>query len=176
MFQRSPAKAAGVEETGGRHVYVTPPRGTEGAVCLGTSVSLPGASPQPGLPGVCVFQGRDLLPDLQAAVRELQNKQLGPGLDPAQPLPGLLPALREVLEGGEDPGQGLKGVGYSKRSSALGSGTGPEIPALLLQARLAAVPSRPQFSCLEKKTLDLAPSGPHSGLGSGPKTALLKRQ
>lgn len=148
MFQWSPAKAVGVEETGGRHVSMTPPRGNEGAVCLGTSVSLLGASPQPGLPGVCVFQGRDLLPDLQAAVGELQNKQLGPGLDPAQPLPGLLPTLREVLEGGEEPGQGLKGLGYSMHSLARGSGAGPEIPALFLQARVATVPSKPQFSCL----------------------------
>lgn len=72
-------------------------------------VSSQGASPRAGLPAVCVFQGRDLLPDLQAAVGELQNQQLGPGLDPAQPLPGLLPTLREVHEGGEDPGQGLTG-------------------------------------------------------------------
>lgn len=53
------------------------------------------ASLQPDLLVVCVFQGRDLLPDLQATVRELQNKQPGPGLDPAKPLPGLLPTLLE---------------------------------------------------------------------------------
>lgn len=57
MLQGSPAKAVGVEETGGHHVYTAPPRGTEGAVCPGTSVSSPRASPQPGLPAVCVFQG-----------------------------------------------------------------------------------------------------------------------
>lgn len=83
-------------------------------------VSSQGASPRAGLPAVCVFQGRDLLPDLQAAVGELQNQQLGPGLDPAQPLPGLLPTLREVHEGGEDPGQGLTGGGLQQ--AWLGSG------------------------------------------------------
>lgn len=72
----------------------------------------PRASPRPGLPVVCVFQGRDLLPDLQAAVGELQNEQRGPGLDPAQPLPGLLPSVREVHEGGAAWGKG-RGGGHS---------------------------------------------------------------
>lgn len=120
---------------------MTPLRGTEGAMCPDVTVPSPRASPQPGLPAVCVFQGRDLLPDLQAAVRELQNKLPGPGLDPAQPLLGLFPTLREVHEGEEAPRAGVEGggaVGYSKHGLALGSGAGPEVPAVLLQARVGS--------------------------------------